>query len=532
MVKTVIGTYSGNLGNFFGFADLDGDGDRDLIFHEPLNIWNGYAYVRNTNRKFHYWNLENGVKVSQSSANDYTTWDALGNLRRNPVFVGDFNNDGNYSIVNHETPDINTAFLRAANSQTVMVNGTRWYDNYKVSDMDGDGDDDVVSINTSNNNMYLWKFQNGVGVGGHAIGSVSALGSNYTFVGAGDLDHDGDGDVLFQRNSDGALLGWKLNSNGNLVGSGGLSFDINLGTPSNATALGVDDLDDDGEDEILFRDTSNNEIFTLDIETKGQWKSSVLVSSHIPDFSWDLIDAGDFDGDGDDDILWKHSSGIVHAWEIENNTRINYYNLSPSLVSADWDLIGAGDFDGDGDDDLLWRHNQGLVHAWEMENNARVSGYDIYPHPVTDFSWHLIDAGDFDGDGDDDLLWQHNNGKVHVWEIENGVWNSSHDIHPSLVDRAVWDLAAAGDIDGDGDDDLIWHNKHNTVVHAWEIENGVWAKSYDLNSAASYPIWDLAGAGDFNADGVDDILWQYTDSGSSLAGQVNAWTMETNTTLI
>jgi hypothetical protein len=33
-----------------------------------------------------------------------------------------------------------------------------------------------------------------------------------------------------------------------------------------------------------------------------------------------------------------------------------------------WQIVGAGDFNGDGTDDILWRNNDGTVANWLMSN--------------------------------------------------------------------------------------------------------------------------------------------------------------------
>ena len=97
---------------------------------------------------------------------------------------------------------------------------------------------------------------------------------------------------------------------------------------------------------------------------------------------------------------------------MSNGQRVSGYNIH-TPVDSNWSLIGAGDFDNDGTDDILWQHSGGQVHAWEMSNGQQVSGHNIHDPVPSD--WNLIGAGDFNNNGTDEILWQDASGQVFAW---------------------------------------------------------------------------------------------------------------------
>ncbi len=221
---------------------------------------------------------------------------------------------------------------------------------------------------------------------------------------------------------------------------------------------------------------------------------------------------------GSDDILWQHIGGQVHFWPITNGTRDGGFDIAGSgPVGNDWRLVGAGDFNGDGADDILWQHFGGQVHFWPVTGGARTGGLDIGASGPVGNDWRLVGAGDFNGDGTDDILWQHIGGQVHFWPILDGVRQGGADIGASGPVGNDWQLVGAGDFNGDGTDDILWQHMGGQV-HYWPIRDG--ARQGGVDIGASGPVgndWRLVGAGDLNADGTDDILWQH------FGGQAHFW---------
>ena len=142
---------------------------------------------------------------------------------------------------------------------------------------------------------------------------------------------------------------------------------------------------------------------------------------------------------------------------------------------------------------------------------------------VTAGIWELAGSGDFNGDGTGDVLWRNTSrGDTWFYMMNNGYIG----IKPSLwVTDLNYKIAATGDLDGDGDDD-IWRHSTTGVNYIWVMENGIIANQYTLNTVNTN--WDIAGTGDLNGDGIDDIVMRTVD-GRKLGLLHACWFSSTST---
>ena len=100
--------------------------------------------------------------------------------------------------------------------------------------------------------------------------------------------------------------------------------------------------------------------------------------------------SSDFNGDGSSDVLWRHSSGIIHAWSVRNNQIVGATNFT--TVGSDWQIQGIGDFNGDGSSDVLWRHSSGIIHAWSVRNNQIVGATNF---ATVGSDWQVVQYSPF-----------------------------------------------------------------------------------------------------------------------------------------
>ena len=178
------------------------------------------------------------------------------------------------------------------------------------------------------------------------------------------------------------------------------------------------------------------------------------------------------------------------------------------------------DFNGDGRDDIIWRNNQtGDVTNWLGQTNGgfaynSVAGSD--PFAVGE----LVGIGDFNADGRSDTLWRTFDGQLFAsYTYADGAFFFSWSL--GFVSRMSvnWNVAGTGDFDGDGHDEILWRNDNGAVLTWLQMGEYVFASGTNANAGLD---WNVAGTGDFNGDGRDDVLWRKVD------GDVTTWLGQAN----
>lgn len=235
-----------------------------------------------------------------------------------------------------------------------------------------------------------------------------------------------------------------------------------------------------------------------------------------------LVDS-DLDGDGRSDVLLRDgASGAVTATFRDASGAV--VATRPLGGGTDWEIVAAADFGGDGIADLLWRHvPSGVTVLWQLAASGGVTQQRTLGG---DARWRVAAAGDYDGDGREDLLWRDGaTGSIVVWLMNGSAVRASAAIAdradgPVRPDDPSWTIlqvANGYDADGDGLGDVLWRNTATGSTALWHM-NGTRAPS--SASLGGDAVWRLVGAADIDADGRGDLLWKNVSGGG-----VAAWLM-------
>jgi hypothetical protein len=122
------------------------------------------------------------------------------------------------------------------------------------------------------------------------------------------------------------------------------------------------------------------------------------------------------------------------VWEMNGNQVVGTTTIG--MPGTDWSVVGTGDFEGNGNTDILLQRTQngvpntGDLWLWQMNGTQLANSVEIGdPGP----GWQVANLGDYNGDGKTDILFQGdstqgNLGPVMVWEMNGNQIASSSTI--------------------------------------------------------------------------------------------------------
>jgi len=318
-----------------------------------------------------------------------------------------------------------------------------------------------------------------------------------------DYDNDGDIDFLYQTgNTAGTGIGYAKN-NGNGIftdypnasspGTPFATFSF-AGQQISTTGLFPVDYDNDGDIDIIDREAAGG---------LGIWKNNggtfALASTDpltmtMTNFPSRMI-FGDFDNDGDADILYQNGNvagtGIGYAKNNGSGTFTDYPNAnSIGTPFTSFDFTGQQitpasvfvfDYDNDGDVDIIDRDIQTSLGIWRNNNGTFAPATNTINF-TSSFPSRMI-YGDFDSDGDIDILYQSGNsigvGFGYMQNPGNGVYVNYTDANNvgtpfTTFNFSNQQLSPAGlftmDIDNDGDIDILdRENSNSGVLGLWAV---------------------------------------------------------------
>jgi hypothetical protein len=258
-------------------------------------------------------------------------------------------------------------------------------------------------------------------------------------------------------------------------------------------------------------------------------------------FGWSVAGIGDLEGDGHTDIVvgmpmfsyvipistfpcyavaWQ--VGEVYVYSGGTGNLLHKWRGQVSNEMLGWSVAGAGDVNGDDVPDIIVGAPgrvvsgvRGGVYIYSGATFERIHIYD-YHHDINGYDdhviaagWSVAGAGDLDGDGFDEvILGCPDAATAYVISPINGNVRFYSDAPDT---RLGWAVANAGDADGDGVIDILMTSNPypeptsplgygKIISGATNLLISTWPGTHDV-----YYGFSAAGIGDFNGDGYDDV---------------------------
>lgn len=315
-------------------------------------------------------------------------------------------------------------------------------------DLDGDGDPDLLTTSS----QFLSWHENTDGLGTFSdpviIDADKGQSFDQTVI---DLDGDGHVDLLISYFAEDYIAYYRN------LGDGSFALPITLAADLNTVrGIEVADLDGDGDLDLILGVTNGTGFYWIKQNTNGSFGPLIPISTTLAQARTQY--AGDIDGDGDLDILSNSGGSVLMSWFENTDGQGNFsvqHIIEDSGFYEAW--FGLADLDGDGDLDqfgdkfgqILWRENIDGNGTFET---AQILFEDTVPPQQT---FPRIYAADLDNDGDLELTYDSgfDFGKIYHLNDGQGNFGSANFIDPPEGGTSGNNLPV--DIDGDGDIDLI-----------------------------------------------------------------------------
>jgi len=517
-------TYGGFDGPHIEAADMDGDGDPDLVlmnghsFRILMNQGNGTFVVGSTTTTDMYGNYFDlatgdddgdgdidvlmtdieycGVRVKKNPGNGVFP-SVMGDLRlcttfqyNHDLLVADFNGD---NIADYLSPlgDKTHVYLMPSGGGTQSY----WFGESPgtvlAGDFDGDGDQDAAVAGGGGTKIMI---NDGAGVfATNDVSTILDLGFSAVFT-ATDVNSDGLTDIV---NTTSIGIGVRTG-----LGNGTFNASVDYPTASNPSNVVAGDVNGDGKPDLAVAHGQGSTVSVLMNQGNGTYAPKVDYPTASKPYGLALED---INGDNKRDLI----VGGLNAVTVRLNQGTGTFSLPNNYTIGSSGVLSVLDLNSDGRLDIVAPSAAGSMALGMLINQGNgtfVRGADV---AIGDIPSGFAQA-DFDGDGRVDLVVAHGNN--HRLEVLHN--NGNGTLTTQYLSSWYWSTdVVTGDMNRDGIPDII----ADFFSAGGYAQIGVLTNAGNGTSfaTAGYSLAGWAGSvsrivpADFNGDGNPDLAYSW-----------------------
>jgi hypothetical protein len=290
----------------------------------------------------------------------------------------------------------------------------------------------------------------------------SIPGAAPTSVSTGAATNLSSADILIENSVTGARAAWNIYGNyrqfmtEDVLLSGGATIDTYATT---VQVVGSGDFDGDGNTDIVTQDTSSG-VKNIRFMNGNTVSSTVTVTTTATTVN--VVGVADFNSDGKLDLVTEDTATGVKAISFltGSGTSLSVSSSSTIETNTGYRVVGAGDFNSDGKPDLLAEQITASTDPltavsrviWLMSGAAKTSTVSFLSFAQ---EWVMKGVGDYDKDGKVDVLVEQATGRKGIWYMD-GTSIREGFVFTTLLPQ--WTTSCSGDFNGDGSNDAVFQN--------------------------------------------------------------------------
>jgi len=290
-------------------------------------------------------------------------------------------------------------------------------------------------------------------------------------------------------------------------------------TGINRGSVAWGDYDNDGDMDILLTGFDVEDIPISKVYHNDGNSTFSDINAGLMGVAWSSVTWGDYDNDGDLDILLtgsSSSSGFISK-VYRNNGNSTFTDINAGLMGVAQSSVAWGDYDNDGDLDILMSGNSNSGSILKVYRNNGNSTFTDINAGLMGVALSSVAWGDYDNDGDLDILVTGDTGNGPISKIYRNDGNYTFTDIAAGLTAVVAGSANWGDYNNDGYLDILLTGCLDGNLISLVYRNNGNNTFTDISAGLTGVYYSTSIWGDYNNDGFMDILL----AGNGLNGRIS-----------